>query len=416
MTSVVASSTSIPVPEPDLTADQMIARATAMRQTLRDASAETEANGHYSPALHQAFTDAGFYRALQPRRFGGYEFGLDDFFRLVIEISRGDPATGWALCLASAHVFQLAAFFEEQTQIDVFGDDGHVVIPARGIPRGKAIKVADGYSVTGNWDYASGSTYATHFMAVCFGEELDANGTPERLLVMMQRDEFAILDDWGGDQTIGLGGTASNTITSTDVFIPEHRVMGYNWKDFEIPDEGTPGYQLHGNPMYLARSLTLFYGELNSIMVGAGRAALDVYEDMMRERPTSFPPPMPRLDSPDYQRWFGEALALVDAAEYAVRGISADYMNKCRRWAEHGEPFDVIDDARMRDAVAVAGQLATQAVDLMFTTGGSTAARKGSHLQRYFRDVSMFRTHIAAQYGVVMGATGRAYFGQPLSH
>ena len=52
----------------------------------------------------------------------------------------------------------------------------------------------------------------------------------------------------------------------------------YVWKDYVIPDEGTPGYRIHGNPMYLARTLTLFWGELAAIMTdrefrSAGRAA-----------------------------------------------------------------------------------------------------------------------------------------------
>jgi 3-hydroxy-9,10-secoandrosta-1,3,5(10)-triene-9,17-dione monooxygenase len=52
----------------------------------------------------------------------------------------------------------------------------------------------------------------------------------------------------------------------------------------------------------------------------------------------------------------------------------------------------------------------------MFASGGSTAARHGSRLERCFRDAAMFRTHIAAQYEVVFASTGRARLGQPLTH
>jgi 3-hydroxy-9,10-secoandrosta-1,3,5(10)-triene-9,17-dione monooxygenase len=409
----------LPVPEPDLTAAEMIARAAAMRDAIREASDVTEAKGTYSPELHEAFTAAGFYRTLQPRRFGGYEFGLDEFLRLIIEVSRADPATGWNLCLASAHAFQLSAFFSEQAQVEVFGSDGHAVIPSRGIPRGDAVPVDGGYRVSGRWDYGSGSTYSTHFMALVTTPETADPDDPysnRRLMVVLPRSDYTILDDWGGDSTLGLGGTASNTLVADDVFVPEHMTVPYDWKDYTLTADGTPGYRLHGNPMYLARTLTLFWGELNAIMVGAARAALDEYERMMVERPTSFPPPMPRLDSIDYQRWFGEALAGVDAAEHAILHVAEDYMRRCRRWEETGEPFAVIDDARLRGSAAVAGRLAVEAVDLMFRTGGSTAAKKGSRLQRYFRDVSMFRTHIAGQYEVVNSSTARAYFGGPLTH
>jgi 3-hydroxy-9,10-secoandrosta-1,3,5(10)-triene-9,17-dione monooxygenase len=406
----------IPVPEPDLTAPQLIARATAMRDQIRADADAAEQRGTYSEELHRAFTDAGFYRTLQPRKYGGYEFGLDDFFRLVIEIARGDPGIGWSTCLASAHVFQLAAFFGEQAQREVFGSDGHVVLPARGIPRGTAKTVDGGYLVNGRWDYCSGCTYSTHMAGLVLSADPADADNPRRIMVVLPREDYTILDDWDGSLVLGMGASSSNTIAADDVFVPEHMAVTYDWKDYEVPEEGTPGYRLYGNPMYLARTLTLFYGELNTIMVGSARAMLDEYEELMRERPTSFPPFVPRTESEYYLQWFGEARALIDTAEYAVLGIVGDYMDRCRRWADTREPFDVLTDARMRDAMAASGRLAVQAMDLMFRTGGSAAARTGSRLQRYFRDASMFRTHIAGQYEVVMASTARAYFGGPLVH
>ena len=60
--------------------------------------------------------------------------------------------------------------------------------------------------------------------------------------------------------------------------------------------------------------------------------------------------------------------------------------------------------------------MATDAITLMFDTGGSNAARSDSQLLRYYRDAAMFRTHIAAQYDAVWLSTGRVWFGGPLSH
>ena len=34
----------------------------------------------------------------------------------------------------------------------------------------------------------------------------------------------------------------------------------------------------------------------------------------------------------------------------------------------------------------------------MFRTGGSSAARKGERIERYFRDLNMVRTHVTLQY------------------
>jgi 3-hydroxy-9,10-secoandrosta-1,3,5(10)-triene-9,17-dione monooxygenase len=407
---VVPSRVEIKPPEPALTAADLIERAAAMRDEIRAEAADNEARGGYSPERHRAFTEAGFYRMLQPRRYGGYEITLDDFLRVVIEVSRADPSTGWAMCLASAHVFQFAAFFGATAQDEMFPDDGHVVIPSRNIPRGTVTPTDGGWILDGTWDYASGCTYATHMMGVALDPD------QQKQIFIIPAEQITRLDDWGGAQTLGLGGSGSNSVLIDKVRVPSHRLQPYVWKDYVIPPQGTPGYQIHGNPMYLARTLTLFWGELAAIMVGAARGMLDEYERLIRERPTSFPPPMPRIESLDYLRWFGEALALIDTAEFALLGAAGDYMDRCRRWGETGEDFAVIDDARLRDVVASAARVANQAITLMFDTGGSNATRTGSQLLRYYRDASMFRTHIAAQYDAVWLSTGRVWFGGELSH
>jgi 3-hydroxy-9,10-secoandrosta-1,3,5(10)-triene-9,17-dione monooxygenase len=407
---VTPSRAPIAAPEPGLTGTDFLTRAEKMRDEIRAEAASNEERGGYSPERHQVFTDAGFYRMLQPRRYGGYEVGLDEFLRVVMEVSRADPATGWSMCLASAHVFQFAAFFGAAAQDEMFPDDGHVVIPSRNIPRGTLTPVDGGWTLDGTWDYASGSTYATHMMGV----GVDPDG--QKQIFVVPFDQCTQLDDWGGGQTLGLGGSGSNSVRITGVFVPSHRVQPYGWKDYELPPAGTPGVRIHGNPMYLCRTLTLFWGELASVMVGAARGMLDEYERLIRERPTSFPPPMPRIESLDYLRWFGEALALVDTAEHALLSAAREYMDRCHRWQQTGEPFTVIDDARLRDVVTCAARIANQAITMMFDTGGTSATRTGETLLRYYRDASMFRTHIAAQYDAVWLSTARVYFGGPLSH
>lgn len=407
----MATATRIPVPEPQLTADEIVARAVALRELVLAEAAEAEERGTYSPELHEHFVAAGFHRILQPRRFGGYEFGLDTFYRVIIAISSADAGIGWNLCLGSAHALQVGAFFPERAQAELFGPDGHFVGPSRAIPRGQATPAPGGFRVSGRWDYCSGATYSTHLVALA-----TVAGSDERIMVAIPRSDYEILDDWGHGATIGLGGTASNTITADDVFVPAHLAVRYDWKDFEMPREGTIGFQLHGNPLYLARAMTFFYASLNAIQIGNARAALEEYEAMMTTRPTSFPPPIPRSDSVDYQRWYGEAYSLVDTAELAFFGALARFADKCVGFAERGEPFATADDGAIRDVLAQCGRLAWQSVDLMFCTGGSSAARRGSRLDRAFRDAAMFRTHIGAQYDVVFASTGRARLGQPLTH
>ena len=127
MSDTATESAAIPVPEPDLTPREIIARAAAMRETLRERQADTEERTFYSEETHKAFTDAGFYRILQPRRFGGYEFDLPTYYRVVMELTRGDISAGWCFCLGAAHVLQVSSMYAEQAQADFFGPDGHFI-------------------------------------------------------------------------------------------------------------------------------------------------------------------------------------------------------------------------------------------------------------------------------------------------
>ena len=86
----MSSRPEIKPPEPALTAADLLERAAAMRDEIRAEAPDNEQRGGYSPERHQAFTEAGFYRMLQPRRYGGYEIGMDEFLRVVMEVSRAD--------------------------------------------------------------------------------------------------------------------------------------------------------------------------------------------------------------------------------------------------------------------------------------------------------------------------------------
>ncbi len=79
----------IPPPEPALTPQEMLLRAEAMRPILRERQAMCEEIGRLPEETNQEFLRAGFYRILQPRRLGGYEFDLRDFIRVMTEVSRG---------------------------------------------------------------------------------------------------------------------------------------------------------------------------------------------------------------------------------------------------------------------------------------------------------------------------------------
>ncbi|MBO0685043.1 MAG: acyl-CoA dehydrogenase, partial [Candidatus Dormibacteraeota bacterium] len=154
----------VEAPEPALTAKQIVERAAALKPKVREQQEESEQRGYHSEELHRDFLEAGFYRMLQPRRFGGYEFDMPTFWRAMVKIAEGDPGTGWCLTLATHHAWVIASHWPEQAQREIFGPEGDFRAPHRPLPAGRATRVDGGFLVSGTWDYCSGVPYATHMM------------------------------------------------------------------------------------------------------------------------------------------------------------------------------------------------------------------------------------------------------------
>lgn len=376
-----------PIPTPA----ELVERAQALRPVLTERAADTEARTYYSEETHRAFLDAGFYRMLVPRRYGGYEVDLLTFYRVIIEIAHADVSTAWCLCLASSHAHNVASMFSEQAQAEIFGD-GDFRCPAVAAPAGQGVRTADGWEITGTWGYCSGSPYATHYMGQTFTAPAEPGGRPgPMLLFVAPRDRWTRLDDWG--RTLGLKGSGSHSITMDGARLPGWLVLENAWL-VDADPAGNPGYRIHGNPLYTGRTLALFQTGLAALAVGGAKGALDEYEGLIRTRRTQRPPIIPRYQDPDYQLWFGRAIGRVTAAEAALMGLLRRHTELCRRSAEEGIPYTREDDLRLNTVARDALTLAWAALsDDIFRTAGSSAAVNGQRLERIVRDVAMDWSH-----------------------
>jgi 3-hydroxy-9,10-secoandrosta-1,3,5(10)-triene-9,17-dione monooxygenase len=398
-------------PEPALTPSEIVRRAEAMRPMLRERQNACEAAGQVSEDTNAKFIKAGFYRILQPRCFGGYEFDLPTFLKVMIAVSRGCSDSGWVLALTAGHAFLMASF-PEGGQREAFGDTGEFRAPSVAMPGGLALPAAGGYRVRGAWDYTSGCDLATHFVGACIIQDPDARVADGGAFVLFDRDQYRIVDNW---QVIGMQGTSSRRVVVEEMFVPAHRALVvYDAKGNYIHPR--PGSLLHANPLYRGRITSLLVSEVGAVAVGIGRGALDVYEEILRTKKASFPPFQDRAQEPEFLRHFGEAQSLVDTAEAALLQMAADYTVRARRDAEEGVPFTDEDDRRFLQIEQQCVRLCWEAVDLMFQTSGTSAAAKTAPLGRYFRNLAVIRTHITLQCNHTAGNSGRLHFGlSPLS-
>lgn len=408
---VQAMRRSLPLPEPDLTPQDVINRASAMRSLLRETQDETDERGYFSEAIHQKFVDAGFYRILQPKMFGGYEFDYETYFRVMVEISRGHPAAGWCLTLSASHSAVIAAHWSEAAQIDIFGSSGHFAAPHRAAPSGTCIPVEGGYIINGVWPYSSGIPHSTHFLGTTL---LQTSFPPKLLHFVVPRGQYTILEDWGGDRTLGMRGSGSNSVKLENLFVPAHMTAFFD--AFGVKQDlsdGTPGTRLHGNPMYLGVLMGPYHASLTSPIIGAARAAIDEYREVLFSQNTFTPPFIKRAFETDFQVSHGRAIALTDAAEGVLIQGLRKHMDYCHRWQRTGVQATPEENLRLWGMLQNGARLASEAIELLFHTAGSTAARKGSRLVRYFGDAQMYRGHMSSQYLTFAKYIGRSNLGLP---
>ncbi len=377
--------------EPEVTAASLVACARALRPELVRQQAETEERTHYSPELHQALMDAGFYRMYVPRRYGGMEVDVPTFMRVGIELARGDMSAAWGACLSANHALQVASWFPERLQDEVFSG-GDFRCASVAAPTVRATRENGGYRLDGAVAYCSGIPYSTYFMGQAMLPDSDQHGMPRVCLFVAPRSAFEVLDDWG--DALGLKGTGSDTIRFDGALIPDYAVLeDVNMLDVPV-EGGTPGVALHGNPMYGGRALVIFTLSLACTVIGGAYNALDEYAQWTQDKPTPVPPFVPRVQNADFQRWYGAALVKVQTAEAAMMHCAEEHMELCALGASGERPYTWAEDARL---AAIARETMVQAWEAveqhLLRTIGSSAVKNGQRFERLFRDLATMAAH-----------------------
>lgn len=367
------------------TVRELVARAAALRPLLREEQAATEANGFPTRRVYDAIVAAELFNILTPKRYGGYELNLDDFYRVVIEIARGCPETGWWFALGTGHSAQIASYFDERAQAEIFGFRRNFQAPwSFAVAKTQAEKVDGGYRVSGTWYYCSGVPYASHFMGnIPLPKDADTTGTP-MLTVVIPDGSFTRLDNWG--DLLGMKGSGSHGVTVEDVFVPEHMTFSF---DADLGLTGpTLGYGVHRNPLYSGLFAAFAEGGLSAMSTGLAYAAIDEYEELVATRNTPGRQTL-RAYNPDYQRSLGMAVALADSARAITLAGGALYLENAALCARGIEPFNLEKAMRMDGTYHMAERLAYEAVEILVRTASSAALKQDGKLARYTRDILM---------------------------
>jgi 3-hydroxy-9,10-secoandrosta-1,3,5(10)-triene-9,17-dione monooxygenase len=370
-------------------------RAKDLVPALRERSAETASLGKLPDATLDAMQAAGFFRIMQPARFGGFEMDPEVFFRVQMILAEGCMSTAWVLGVVAIHNWQLA-LFDDKAQQDVWGEDNSTLISSSYMPVGKVEHVEGGYKLSGHWGFSSGSKHCDWAFLGAMVPPVNAGEAPDYRTFLVPRSDYDIVDNWN---VSGLEGTGSNDIVVKDAYVPEYRTHR-SVHGFEC---NSPGNAVNSHPIFRLPFGQIFVRAVCSSAVGALKGVTDSYITVNKDR-VGLNDGNKIATDPDAQLALALAISTVDECETIMFRNFGCMLDAARA----GTTLPMEDRIKMRfDASLVAGKC-SDAINHMFIACGAQGIFRDHPLNRAWLDINAGRTHVANnpfKFGRNLGGT-----------
>lgn len=370
-------------------------RARDLVPVLRERTAETASLGKLPDATIDTMQAAGFFRIMQPNRYGGFEMDPDVFFRVQMILAEGCMSTAWVLGVVAIHNWQLA-LFDDKAQQDVWGEDDSTLISSSYMPVGKVEHVEGGYKLSGHWGFSSGSKHCDWAFLGAMVPPVKEGEAPDYRTFLVPRSDYDIVDNW---DVSGLEGTGSNDIVVADAFVPEYRTHR-SVHGFEC---NSPGNTLNNHPIYRLPFGQIFVRAVCSSAIGALKGVTNSYITVNKDR-VGLNDGNKIATDPDAQMALAMAISTVDECE-TVMFRNFELMLEAAR---EGTTLPMEDRIKMRfDASLVAGKC-SDAINHMFIACGAQGIFRDHPLNRAWLDINAGRTHVANnpfKFGRNLGGT-----------
>ena len=328
----------------------------------------------------EAFVESGLFHIMVPEALGGLEADSDTIIDVFEELAHQDGSTGWSQ-MANASATSYSAFLDPDLAAEMIAKQPGSVFAGQFAPRGTIKREADGFRVSGEYAFGSGSAHASYvggggFVTDEHGTpELLASGMPAYLCYFVPRDKVELRDGW---DVMGLRGTGSY-----DYLVPEQFVDAKS--SFYLFE---PTVKVGGSFFGLGATALAGLGHAGWGL-GVARRALDELAKITgagRARIGS----TPIVDQQIFQREFGEkALAL-----NSVRSLAHEVYARMTRRLAAGEVLGKSDNDEMMGSVAYLTQICEEVTVWAYRLAGSQGLRNPSLIQRCFRDMMTGGLHV----------------------
>lgn len=386
MTETAAASASV---------DGLIERIEAVRPLLQQNAARVDAERRVPDENIEALREAGAFKVMVPQRYGGYQATIRTKLEVSRAVAMGCGSTAWVTTLMNV-CSMFTGVMNERAQDDVWGSDPDARVAGVFTPSSSARKVEGGWRVTGAWAWASGCMHADWlYVGVPLTDDDGQFMYPA--MAIIPRSDVTIEDTWF---TVGMRGTASNTIHADDVFVPEHRfhnVPGLLTHHYDTPfsDE-----RLYRSAFVPVAALVLAGPQL-----GLAQAALDYVLQKGHTRGITYSEFEVQRDAPTFQLAVSKAATLVDTAHLFAYRAAADIDTA----AADGREMSYVERARVRNDTGVAIDSAREAIRILCSAHGASSFAEVSPMQRWWRD-----SEVASRHAVVLPETSALIYGRAL--
>jgi alkylation response protein AidB-like acyl-CoA dehydrogenase len=375
-------------------ADGLVARAAALVPMLLASAEQTEKARRVSPASLDALSEAGIFRMMAPKRYGGDEADFQTQCDVLAEIARGCPSTSWVATIYSAMTW-VASVFPDEAQDEILSS-GDPRISGVFSPTGTAVRKNGGFVINGRWPFNTGCHGSQWTVVVAVLDAGNGAGVPYCLLVRSR--ELTIVDDWYAS---GMAGTGSNTIVAENVPVPAHRAI-------PLPDMIAAQYPARhnaDNPYFNYPLAPVLVVNAGGTPIGIARGAYETFMKQLPGRGIAFTTYTNKAEAPITHLHVGEAALKIDSADAHVRRAAALLDAQPRTTMTR----EARVESRVR--IAYATGLAREAVDTLFFVSGASSIQTQVPIQRYQRDMQALANHAIMHLPTGIELYGRVLCG-----
>jgi 3-hydroxy-9,10-secoandrosta-1,3,5(10)-triene-9,17-dione monooxygenase len=382
-----------------MTPEAYLDRVRSLLPVLRERASYAEQLRRLPDETFKDFQEAGLFRCLQPKRYGGYELDPEIFYQAIIEVGTVCGSSAWIFGVIGVHNWHLA-IFPPQAQEDVWGEDSNIQLSTSLAPTGTVERVKDGFRLRGRWSFSSGCDFCQWAVLGAVVPSKDGEAPDARVFLVPRRD-YAIDDNW---HVMGLCGTGSKDIVVEEAFVPEYRTHSY-LDAFHLRH---PGNEINDAPLYRLPFGIVFPNGIVAPAIGVALGALEAFREQSARR-VNLRDQSRIVEDPFIQLRLAEAAAEVNGARDRLLGNFAEMM----RLARAGEEIPLTQRARYRWDAGKAIDWSVRAVDRLFEASGGRGIFLDNPVQRAWRDVHAMRAHAGNNPERAAAVFSRSEFGLP---